>query len=50
LKLFGEIMGEERAAEMARGLQMPGFAGAMAGLATDYAFGAIWSRDGLERK
>jgi len=50
LELFGEIMGEQRAAEMARGLESPGFGGAMAGLATDFAFGSIWSREGLERE
>lgn len=50
LTLFGEIMGEDRAAEMARGLADPGFGGAMAGLATDFAFGSVWAREGLERK
>lgn len=50
LTLFSEIMGEERAAEMRRGLESPGFGGAMAELATEFAFGRVWARDGLERK
>jgi 4-carboxymuconolactone decarboxylase len=50
LKLFAEIMGEERAAEMRAGLGREGFGAAIGKLATDFAFGSVWSRDGLERK
>ena len=50
LQLFSEIMGEDRAQEMRKGLEIEGFGGAMAALATDYCFGSVWSRDGLERK
>lgn len=48
--LFAEIMGHERALEMRKGIEAGGFGGAMAALATDFAFGSVWSRDGLERK
>lgn len=50
LELFSEIMGEERGREMQRGTESDGFAGAMAGLAVDFAFGSIWARPGLDRK
>jgi 4-carboxymuconolactone decarboxylase len=50
LKLFGEIMGEDRAAEMRQGIDGTGFGAAIGKLATDFAFGSVWARDGLERK
>jgi 4-carboxymuconolactone decarboxylase len=50
LKLFGEIMGEDRAATMRAALDAEGFGAAIARLATDFAFGSVWARDGLERK
>lgn len=50
LQLFAEIMGEERAAQMRLGIQSTGFGAAIGKLATDYAFGSVWARDGLERK
>lgn len=49
-RLFTEIMGEERGAEMRRSIVEGGFAGAMAGLATDFSFGTVWAREGLDRK
>lgn len=49
-RLFAEIMGEDRANEMRRGIEAGGFGGAMSELATDFAFGSVWSRGGLERK
>lgn len=50
LQLFAEIMGEERAAQMRLSIQSTGFGAAIGKLATDYAFGSVWARDGLERK
>jgi 4-carboxymuconolactone decarboxylase len=50
LKLFGEIMGADRAAEMRAMIASDHFGAAIAQLAVDYAFGDVWSRDGLERK
>lgn len=50
LKLFAEIMGEERAEQMRLGFESDGFGAALGKLATDFAFGSVWSRDGLERK
>ncbi|MDF8334672.1 carboxymuconolactone decarboxylase family protein [Novosphingobium cyanobacteriorum] len=50
LQLFAEIMGEERAEQMRLGIQSTGFGAAIGKLATDYAFGSVWARDGLERK
>lgn len=50
LKLFSEIMGEERAQQMRMGLESEHFGAAIGKLATDFAFGSVWARDGLERK
>lgn len=50
LKVFAEIMGEDRAAEMRAGLANDSFGAAIGKLATDFAFGSVWSREGLERK
>jgi 4-carboxymuconolactone decarboxylase len=50
LELFTEIMGEDRGREMRKGTEASGYAGIMAGLAVDFAFGSIWARPGLERK
>jgi len=50
LALFAEMMGEERAAELRRGIGAGYFGADIAGLATDFAFGAVWSRGGLERQ
>ncbi|NBB51168.1 carboxymuconolactone decarboxylase [Rhizobium sp. CRIBSB] len=50
LEVFGEIMGEERARQMRLGIESEGFGSAIAKLATDFAFGSVWGRDGLERK
>lgn len=50
LKLFAEIMGDERAEQMRQGMASEGFGSAIARLSTDFAFGSVWARDGLERK
>jgi len=50
LQLFAEIMGEDRAKLMREGMEGTGFGAALGKLATDYAFGSVWARDGLERK
>lgn len=50
LKLFAEIMGDERAEQMRHGIEGDGFGAAIGQLATDFAFGSVWARDGLERK
>lgn len=43
-------MGADRAAEMRAMIASDHFGAAIAQLAVDYAFGDVWSRDGLERK
>lgn len=50
LKVFAEMMGEDRAAEMRAGLTGNHFGAAIGQLAVDYAFGDVWARDGLARK
>lgn len=50
LGIFAELMGAEGAAAMRATIATEGFAGDVARLAADFAFGSIWSRDGLERK
>lgn len=50
LNLFAEIMGEERAQQMRMGLDSDHFGAAVGQLATDFAFGSVWAREGLERK
>ena len=50
LNVFGELMGEAARDAMAAGLENRGFGGDLGELACQFAFGAVWSRDGLERK
>lgn len=50
LKVFTEIMGPEPAQHLRRGLDSSDFGAAIGKLATDFAFGSVWARDGLERK
>ncbi len=50
LKVFGEIMGEEKAAAFRANAESTGFASGIGRLARDFAFADVWGRDGLERK
>lgn len=50
LKVFAEIMGPELAEQLRLGLDSTDFGAAIGKLATDFAFGSVWARDGLERK
>jgi len=50
LQVFAEIMGDERAAQMRDTINGKGFGSDLGKLATDFAFGSVWARDGLERK
>lgn len=50
LKVFGEIMGEEKAVALRKSASSTGFGAAIAGLAVNYAFADVWGRDGMERK
>lgn len=50
LRVFAEIVGEDKAAELRQGLQGTGFGASIAKLATDFAFGSVWAREGMERK
>jgi len=50
LTLFTEIMGADRGAAMREVVAGEGFGTGMAQLATDFAFGSVWARDGLTRK
>ena len=50
LKVFGEIMGAEKAAALRASATSSGFASAISNLAIDYAFADVWGRPGMERK
>ncbi len=50
LAVFGELLGEAARGAMEAGLQNRGFGGDLGELACQFAFGAVWARDGLERK
>jgi 4-carboxymuconolactone decarboxylase len=50
LGVFGELMGETARNAMAEGLEHRGFGGDISELACQFAFGAVWGREGLERK
>ncbi|HET9629030.1 MAG TPA: carboxymuconolactone decarboxylase family protein [Novosphingobium sp.] len=50
LQVFGELLGEDLAAQLRLGLSGTGFGAPVGKLATDFVFGSIWSRDGLERR
>lgn len=50
LKLFAEIMGEDAAKGMEVAMASGAFGADIATLATDFVFGSVWNRDGLERK
>ena len=50
LALFGEIYGTDMAAGMQRQIESGDFGADLAGYACDFAFGEIWSREGMTRK
>jgi 4-carboxymuconolactone decarboxylase len=50
LQVFAELMGEASAEQLRLALNDTGFGTGVAKLATEFAFGSVWSRDGLERK
>jgi 4-carboxymuconolactone decarboxylase len=50
LKLFAEVYGEDAAAGMARYMDSDAFGVETARWTAEFSFGAVWSRDGLERK
>jgi 4-carboxymuconolactone decarboxylase len=50
LKLFAEIMGEDAAKGMQAAMASGAFGADIATLATDFAFGSVWSRARLDRK
>jgi len=50
IRFFAETLGEERAKHFRAGVEGDGFGSAGAKLAADFAFGSVWTRDGLERK
>jgi 4-carboxymuconolactone decarboxylase len=50
LELFAEIYGPEMAAGMKAHFESGVFGADIARYANDFAFGEIWSRDGIERK
>ena len=50
LKVFGEIMGEDKAAGLRAAANGTGFASGIGRLAIGQAFADVWGRDGLERK
>lgn len=49
-KIFGELMGEKKAAAFREHVSSTGFASEIWRLARDFAFADIWGREGLERK
>jgi 4-carboxymuconolactone decarboxylase len=50
LRVFREIMGDERAKALQAAAESNDFGADIAGLALDFAFGSVWARDGLDRK
>lgn len=50
IQFFTETMGAERAVHFRAGVEREGFGSGMAKLAADFAFGSVWTRDGMERK
>ena len=50
IKFFEDVMGAERAVHFRAGVNGDGFGSAAGKLAADFAFGSVWTRDGLERK
>jgi 4-carboxymuconolactone decarboxylase len=50
LDFFKETNGEAAAKQMELGLSSTAFGSPMAQLACDFAFGSVWTREGLERK
>ena len=50
LKVFGEIMGEDKAAGLRAAASSKGFASGIGKIAIGTAFADVWGRDGLERK
>jgi 4-carboxymuconolactone decarboxylase len=50
IAFFRETMGEERAAALTDHIASGDFGAPIGQLALDYAFGSIWSRDGLARR
>ncbi|MDO7833425.1 carboxymuconolactone decarboxylase family protein [Sphingobium sp. HBC34] len=50
LTLFAEIMGDQPAGQLRASLDGDDFGAAIGKLATDFAFGSVWAREGLERK
>ena len=50
LKIFGEVYGEAAVNGLKAHLESDDFGVEQARWATDFAFGTVWSRDGLERK
>jgi 4-carboxymuconolactone decarboxylase len=50
LQVFAEIMGEDAASGMKAAMASGEFGADIATLATDFAFGSVWGRSGLDRK
>lgn len=50
LAVFAELMGPQAGEQLRLALQSSDFGHAIGKLATDFAFGSVWARDGLERK
>jgi 4-carboxymuconolactone decarboxylase len=50
LDFFTEVVGEQAGKQMEQSLSSGAFGSAMGQLACDFAFGSVWTRDGLTRK
>jgi 4-carboxymuconolactone decarboxylase len=50
LEFFGEVMGQAAKSQMREAIAAGGHTGDFAKLATDFAFGSVWTRQGLDRK
>ncbi|MCP3731250.1 carboxymuconolactone decarboxylase family protein [Sphingomonas sp. MG17] len=50
LAFFGQVMGDGPAQAMRDAMDSSGFGAPLARLAADYAFGSVWTREGLGRK
>ncbi len=49
-KLFGDVLGGQTEADLRESFKSNAFGVQMAKFAAEFAFGTIWSREGLERK
>jgi len=50
LKLFGEMMGADKARALQEGVRAKGFASGLGRMGINYCYAEVWGRDGLGRR